>query len=110
MLHNASAMAGYLTDFFENNPESGLAEFAASFAFQGYDIETEQLLLHVARHAASIQRENEILRARLDASTRAPLCIEVLDQDRDLAIVSRWALETARGIALRNRKDFGLDG
>ncbi len=57
------------------------------------------------------QRRNiELLRARLDATTRAILTVEHLDEDdrAGTTVVRASELDRAQGIAWRNRKDFGL--
>lgn len=55
-----------------------------------------------------LESEVELLRARLDASTRSTLHVEPLDVDPQHAIVASSSLETAHGVARRNREDLEL--
>lgn len=55
-----------------------------------------------------LQGELELHRARLDATTRAMLAVEAEDDDAECTLVNRRDLDTALGVARRNREDLEL--
>ena len=55
-----------------------------------------------------LERSLELHRARLDATTRAILAVEAADDDPECTLVNRRDLDTALGVARRNREDLEL--
>ncbi|MCB9880910.1 MAG: hypothetical protein H6832_09920 [Planctomycetes bacterium] len=61
-----------------------------------------------AKTIAALGVELELHRARLDATTRAMLAVEAADDDPECTLVNRRDLDTALGVARRNREDLEL--